>query len=90
VYGAIAEVWPSAGNAWGLPFGAALWLGADQAVVPALGFGSKPSDTRAPMHGWAFGAHLIYGLAADTVRRTVRAMMQRELFGLRIDSMRSG
>jgi putative membrane protein len=74
-YGAIAELWPSAASGWGLPFGAALWMGADEVAVPSFGLGSKPTETRPAIHGWAFGAHLVYGLTTDTIRRGVRAII---------------
>jgi putative membrane protein len=75
VYGGITELWPDARNGWGLPFGAALWLGADEAVVPSLGLGSAPTETPAPVHAYALAAHLLYGLTADAVRRGVRAAL---------------
>jgi putative membrane protein len=75
MYGGVAEVWPDARTGWGLPFGAALWFGADEVAVPSLGLGSKPTETPAPMHAYALAAHLVYGLTADLTRRGVRAML---------------
>jgi putative membrane protein len=75
VYGAIAEAWPLARRGWGVPFGTALWLGADEVAVPSFGLGPKPSETPGSLHAWALAAHLVYGFTADTVRRAVRAAL---------------
>jgi putative membrane protein len=75
MYGGVAEMWPEARTGWGLPFGAALWFGADEVAVPGLGLGSKPTETPAPMHAYAIAAHLVYGLTTDVIRRGVRAAL---------------
>jgi putative membrane protein len=75
LYGGVAELWPQARAGWGLPFGAALWLGADEVIVPSLGLGSTPLETPAPVHAYALAAHLLYGLTTDTLRRGIRAAL---------------
>ena len=75
LYGGISELWPATHAAWGLPFGMALWLAADEAAVPALGLSDPPTETPAAVHAWAVGVHLVYGLTTDTVRRAVRAAL---------------
>jgi putative membrane protein len=75
MYGCMAEVLPLAAKGWGVPFGAAVWLAADEIAVPALGLGEKPTDTPASTHASALMAHLVYGLTADGVRRAVRAAL---------------
>jgi putative membrane protein len=75
VYGALAEVTPSATTAWGLPFGAALWVGADEVSVPALGLSKSPVEYPTSTHVSALAAHLVYGVTTDLVRRSVRAAM---------------
>ena len=72
-YGAIAEVVPQTSMGWGLPFGAAVWLGADEIGVPLAGLSPAATETPASAHGAAFAAHLVYGTTADLVRRAVRA-----------------
>lgn len=72
IYGAVAEVMPSATAAEGLPFGAAVWLIADEAIVPAAGLSRKPNEYPASIHVYAFASHLVYGLTTEIVRRTVR------------------
>ena len=72
IYGAVAEVMPAATVAEGLPFGAAVWLLADEAVVPALGLSRKTTDYPPSIHAYAFASHLVYGLTTELVRRAVR------------------
>jgi putative membrane protein len=72
VYGAVAEMMPAATAAEGLPFGAAVWLFADEGIVPALGLSREPTDYPAKIHAYAFTSHLVYGLTTELVRRAVR------------------
>lgn len=72
IYGAMAEVMPAATVAEGLPFGAAVWLLADEAIVPAAGLSRKPNEYPASIHAYAFASHLVYGVATELVRRAVR------------------
>jgi putative membrane protein len=75
MYGGMAEVLPLAAKGWGVPFGAAVWLTADEIGVPALGLGGKPTEVPASTHAYALASHLVYGVTADAVRRTVRAAL---------------
>ena len=72
IYGAVAEMVPAATVAEGLPFGAAVWLIADEGVVPAAGLSRKPTDYPLSIHAYAFASHLVYGLTTELVRRAVR------------------
>lgn len=72
LYGAVAEVMPAATAVQGLPFGAAVWLIADEAIVPAAGLSRKPTDYPPSIHAYAFASHLVYGLTTEIVRRAVR------------------
>lgn len=72
IYGAVAEVMPAATVAEGLPFGAAVWLIADEGVVPAAGLSRNPTDYPLSIHAYAFASHLVYGLTTELVRRAVR------------------
>lgn len=69
IYGALAEMLPAAGLGRGLLFGTALWLVADEAIVPALGLSKPPRESPASMHGYAWASHLVYGATVDAVRR---------------------
>ncbi|PYS79039.1 MAG: hypothetical protein DMF66_04185 [Acidobacteria bacterium] len=44
IYGVVAEILPAATVGAGLPFGAAVWLVADEGVVPALGLSKFAAD----------------------------------------------
>ncbi len=71
-YGAAAELTPVVTAGAGLPYGAGIWLFADEGVVPALGL-SKPSEEYPfSIHAYALASHLVYGLTTELVRRAVR------------------
>jgi len=72
IFGAVSEIVPEASAAAGLPFGTAVWLIADDAVVPALGLSKPVSDRPLSEHAYALSSHLVYGLATDVVRRGIR------------------
>jgi putative membrane protein len=72
IYGMVAELRPGATIAAGLPFGAAIWIAADEIVVPALGLSKKPTEYQLSIHTYALASHLIYGLTTEMGRRVVR------------------
>jgi putative membrane protein len=72
LYGAAAELVPTVTVGAGLPFGAAVWLIADELTVPALGLSKAPAQYPLSNHVYALTAHFVYGLTTDLVRRTVR------------------
>ena len=72
IYGAVAEMMPLATVAEGLPFVAAVWVLADEAVVPALGLSRNPTDYPPSIHAYSIASHLVYGLTTELVRRAVR------------------
>jgi putative membrane protein len=72
MYGMAAEVAPNATVGFGLGFGAALWLAADEVMVPALGLAKPPNQTPAAQHALALASHLVYGLTTELTRRIVR------------------
>jgi hypothetical protein len=75
LYGAMAEVVPVTAMGWGVPFGAAVWLGADEVGVPAAGLSQSPEKVPVTTHASALAAHLVYGATADGVRRLVRSAL---------------
>lgn len=75
LYGATAEVWPRVAAGYGLPFGTAFWLGADEVAVPALGLAGPPTEQPPSTHLYALASHLVYGLTTDLLRRGVRRML---------------
>ena len=74
-YGVLAEYAPGVTEAAGLPFGAAVWLAADEAAVPALGLSEAPWTFPPSTHVYALASHLVYGLTAEGVRRLARALL---------------
>jgi uncharacterized membrane protein YagU involved in acid resistance len=69
VYGAAAAAVPAASAGLGLAFGTALWLIADETMVPALGLSKGPMDYPVSSHASAWASHLVYGVSTDLVRR---------------------
>jgi hypothetical protein len=77
LYGVVAEMQPAAAKGYGLPFGAAVWLGADEVAVPAFGLSKPPNEYPPSVHTYALASHLVYGLTTEVVRRAVRTMSSR-------------
>ena len=75
IYGAAAEIAPMTTVGLGLPFGAAVWLVADDVVVPAFGLSKSPTQYPFSTHAYALSSHLVYGLTTDLVRRAVRDLL---------------
>jgi putative membrane protein len=75
MYGVAAELAPRTATGWGLPFGTALWFGADEVAVPAFGLSKFPTEYPPSTHASALATHLVYGLSTDLVRRAVRAAL---------------
>ncbi len=72
LYGAAAELAPGATTGMGLPYGALIWITADEGVVPALGLSKSPAEYPLSIHAYALLSHLVYGLTTEIVRRAVR------------------
>jgi len=72
VYGVLAELVPAVTLGAGAPFGTAVWLGADEISVPAFGLSGPPWESPPSVHVKALAAHLVYGVAAEGVRKLVR------------------
>jgi putative membrane protein len=71
-YGIAAEYWPQATAGRGTAFGAANALVFDEAAVPAAGLGAPPWEADPSSHLYALSSHLVFGAAAEEVRRLVR------------------
>ncbi len=65
IYGATSELFPIVRSGWGLPFGAAVWLIADETVVPALGLSKHARHYPTSTNAYALAAHLVYGVATE-------------------------
>jgi uncharacterized membrane protein YagU involved in acid resistance len=75
IYGVAAEVAPVVTVGAGAPFGAAVWVAADDLAVPALHLSKPITEYPVTTHLQALTSHLVYGLATDMVRRGVRAIL---------------
>lgn len=75
LYGAAAELAPSVTTCEGTLFGAAVWVTADEGVVPLLGLSKKPTEYPLSIHAYALASHLVYGLTTEVVRRAVRSAL---------------
>jgi putative membrane protein len=79
LYGALVEIGPRDLRRHdllsGLGFGSVLFAGADEVAVPALGLSGKPSESPASSHLYALASHIVYGVTAGAVRKTVRGAL---------------
>ncbi len=75
MYGVAAEIAPLTTVGAGLPFGASVWLVADDIVVPALGLSKPVTEFPFSTHLYGLSSHLVYGLTTDLVRRAVRELL---------------
>jgi putative membrane protein len=75
LYGVMAEFLPGATMGGGLPFGAAVWMIADQVVVPAAGLTKASTEYPLREHGYSLISHLVYGLATELTRRAARRVL---------------
>lgn len=77
IYGAAAVRTPDV-TAWGgLPFGATMWLIADEIGMPASGLARSPSAYPVRDHATTLTSHLIYGATTEAVRRCLVATLRR-------------
>jgi len=72
-YGLLSEMMPAARAAFGTAYGTAVWLGADEGMVPALKLSPPPQESSLSQHLGGLGAHLVYGATTEAVRRALRA-----------------
>ncbi|HEX3821790.1 MAG TPA: DUF1440 domain-containing protein [Candidatus Sulfotelmatobacter sp.] len=59
----------------GLGFGTALFLAADEVMVPALGLSEKPGEQPLGSHIYGLVSHLVYGIATEGFRGLVRRFL---------------
>lgn len=75
IYGIASEIAPVTTVGLGIPFGAAVWLAADDVIIPALGLAKPATEYPLSTHTYALSSHLVYGLTTDLVRRGVRSLL---------------
>jgi putative membrane protein len=72
LYGGLVEYKRHSRLSRGALLGTALFIGADEIAVPALGLSQSPTEYPLSVHARALSAHLVYGLTAEAVRKKVR------------------
>ena len=72
VYGLIAEYVPVATAGFGTTYGAVLFTGASEIVLPALGMVSPPRDRTPVQHLGGLSGNVVYGAVTEGVRRLLR------------------
>ena len=72
LYGAAAEFAPVVTIGAGLPYGASIWVVADEGIVPALGLSKSSEEYPLSVHAYALASHMVYGVTTEVVRRAVR------------------
>jgi hypothetical protein len=72
LYGASAEMNGSTTVAGGIPFGAGVWLAADEMGMTLSGFADDPREYPLKRHVAALASHVVYGLTVECVRRALR------------------
>jgi uncharacterized membrane protein YagU involved in acid resistance len=77
LYGTAVELAQPECTGWGIPFGAAVWLGAHVITVPALGLSEPVTESAPASEGAEFASHLVYGAATEGLRTLVRARLLR-------------
>lgn len=75
IYGLTSEIAPVSSVGFGVPFGAAVWLIADDVVIPALGLSKPVTEYPLSTHACALTSHLVYGITTDIVRRAIRDLL---------------
>jgi putative membrane protein len=75
IYGALAEVMPWVTTGVGIPYGAAVWLLADETALSLLGLEAPPNQRPASDQAGSLGMHLVYGATLDLFRRGIRTLI---------------
>ena len=72
IYGMLNEATPAARAGFGIAYGAAVWLGADEGMLPALKLSGAPGKFPWSQHLSGLGAHVVYGVTTEAVCRAMR------------------
>lgn len=78
MYGAATEIMPEATAGAGIPFSLAVWIIADQTLLPLLGLSKPASSYAIKKHAYSLASHFVYGAATEATRRVLRKMMGSE------------
>ena len=72
LYGLLSEIAPVTRAGFGLAYASALWLAADEILVPALKLSKSPDEYPLSKHLEGLGAHLVYGATTEGLRRALQ------------------
>ncbi len=80
LYGVLHEISPKSMGMMnpllsGVGYGSALFVGADEVAVPALGLSESPKKQPLSSHAYGLASHVVYGVTGELVRRTVRKLL---------------
>ncbi len=76
IYGAAAARTPDITSGGGIPFGASVWLIADELGMPLAGLAKSPGEYPLKDHATAFASHLLFGVITEGVRRSVVTILR--------------
>ena len=76
IYGVAAIDNPDITAGAGVPFGASVWLIADEMGMPMLGLAKGPTAYPLRDHAATFASHLVYGVTTEAVRRLVLTILR--------------
>lgn len=74
-YGALTEFYPAAAARQGATFGMTLMALTHEGALPAMGLAAEPADQTTREKSSEMATHVIFGLVAETVRRSVRKLL---------------
>ena len=72
LYGVLTELAPATRSGFGLAYATAVWLIADEILVPSLKLSAPPTEYPASKHLEGLGAHLVYGATTEGIRRALQ------------------
>ena len=75
IYGALAEVLPVVTAGFGTTYGAALFTGASEVVLPALGWVPSVADRTPVQHLGGLAGNVVYGACTEAGRRLSRKVL---------------
>lgn len=77
LYGLLSAYTPAVRRGAGIPFGIAVWLVADEIMLPLLRLAKGPRAYPAAVHGEMLAAHIVFGLATDAALTWLRPQRSR-------------
>ena len=75
IYGALAEVIPEVTTGAGTVYGATLFTGASEILIPALGWIDPPTSRTPVQHLGGLAGNIVYGATTEFVRRLLRDLL---------------